>query len=74
MLRSSVAAMDEIEQSPKEITGIIGVIDDIAFQTICSRSMPALKPHEPVKGSLSLPRRSVNLRSVQRKLPTRSKI
>lgn len=33
VLRSAVATMDEIEQSPKEITGIIGVIDDNAFQT-----------------------------------------
>jgi methyl-accepting chemotaxis protein len=33
VVRSAVAAMDQIEQSSKEITSIIGVIDDIAFQT-----------------------------------------
>ncbi|MBB3464220.1 methyl-accepting chemotaxis protein [Rhizobium sp. BK377] len=33
MARSAVAAMDQIEQFSREITSIIGVIDDIAFQT-----------------------------------------
>lgn len=33
VVRSAVAAMDQIEQSSREITNIIGVIDDIAFQT-----------------------------------------
>ncbi|EJJ26894.1 methyl-accepting chemotaxis protein [Rhizobium sp. CF142] len=33
VVRKAVAAMDQIEQSSREITNIIGVIDDIAFQT-----------------------------------------
>ncbi|ACI56897.1 methyl-accepting chemotaxis protein [Rhizobium leguminosarum] len=33
VVRNAVAAMDQIEQSSREITNIIGVIDDIAFQT-----------------------------------------
>jgi methyl-accepting chemotaxis protein len=33
VVRSAVTAMDEIERSSKEITSIIGVIDEIAFQT-----------------------------------------
>ena len=33
VVRDAVAAMTEIEQSSKEITQIIGVIDEIAFQT-----------------------------------------
>jgi methyl-accepting chemotaxis protein len=33
VVRRAVTAMDEIELSSKEITSIIGVIDDIAFQT-----------------------------------------
>ena len=33
VVRNAVAAMDQIEKSSREITNIIGVIDDIAFQT-----------------------------------------
>ncbi|MBY5737326.1 methyl-accepting chemotaxis protein [Rhizobium leguminosarum] len=33
VVRNAVAAMGQIEQSSREITNIIGVIDDIAFQT-----------------------------------------
>ena len=33
VVRNDVAAMDQIEKSSREITNIIGVIDDIAFQT-----------------------------------------
>jgi len=33
VVRNAVTAMDQIEQSSREITNIIGVIDDIAFQT-----------------------------------------
>ena len=33
VVRKAVSAMDQIEQSSREITNIIGVIDDIAFQT-----------------------------------------
>lgn len=33
VVRNAVAAMDQIEQSSREISNIIGVIDDIAFQT-----------------------------------------
>ncbi|EJZ21102.1 PAS domain-containing methyl-accepting chemotaxis protein [Rhizobium sp. Pop5] len=33
VVRNAVAAMDQIEQSSREINNIIGVIDDIAFQT-----------------------------------------
>ncbi len=33
VVRNAVSAMDQIEQSSREITNIIGVIDDIAFQT-----------------------------------------
>jgi methyl-accepting chemotaxis protein len=33
VVRSAVAAMDDIEKSSAEITSIIGVIDEIAFQT-----------------------------------------
>ncbi|MBW9114441.1 PAS domain S-box protein [Rhizobium cauense] len=33
IVRNAVSAMDQIEQSSREITNIIGVIDDIAFQT-----------------------------------------
>lgn len=33
VVRSAIAAMGEIERSSREITNIIGVIDDIAFQT-----------------------------------------
>ena len=33
VVRSAVAAMDEIQRSSGEITNIIGVIDEIAFQT-----------------------------------------
>ncbi|KAA0682191.1 PAS domain S-box protein [Neorhizobium sp. P12A] len=33
VVRNAVAAMDQIEQSSREISSIIGVIDDIAFQT-----------------------------------------
>ncbi len=33
VVRRAVSAMDQIEQSSREITNIIGVIDDIAFQT-----------------------------------------
>jgi methyl-accepting chemotaxis protein len=33
VVRNAVAAMDQIEQSSREIGNIIGVIDDIAFQT-----------------------------------------
>ncbi|OWV90015.1 chemotaxis protein [Rhizobium sp. N122] len=33
VVRNAVAAMDQIEQSSREITNIIGVIDEIAFQT-----------------------------------------
>jgi methyl-accepting chemotaxis protein len=33
IVREAVAAMQEIERSSREITNIIGVIDDIAFQT-----------------------------------------
>lgn len=34
VVRNAVAAMDQIEQSSREITNIIGVIDDIAFRPI----------------------------------------
>jgi methyl-accepting chemotaxis protein len=33
VVRNAVTAMDQIEQSSREINNIIGVIDDIAFQT-----------------------------------------
>ena len=33
VVRNAVAAMDQIEKSSREITNIIGVIDEIAFQT-----------------------------------------
>ena len=33
VVRSAINAMDQISQSSREITNIIGVIDDIAFQT-----------------------------------------
>lgn len=33
VVRNAVSAMDQIENSSKEISNIIGVIDDIAFQT-----------------------------------------
>ncbi|MBB4238727.1 methyl-accepting chemotaxis protein [Rhizobium esperanzae] len=33
VVRNAVVAMDQIEQSSREITNIIGVIDEIAFQT-----------------------------------------
>ncbi|HEV7320998.1 MAG TPA: PAS domain-containing methyl-accepting chemotaxis protein [Ensifer sp.] len=33
VVKSAIGAMDQIEQSSREISNIIGVIDDIAFQT-----------------------------------------
>ncbi|AWI59066.1 methyl-accepting chemotaxis protein [Sinorhizobium fredii] len=33
VVRNAIGAMDQIEQSSREISNIIGVIDDIAFQT-----------------------------------------
>lgn len=37
VVRNAVAAMGQIEQSSREISSIIGVIDDIAFRPTCWR-------------------------------------
>ena len=75
MARSAVAAMDQIEQFSREITSIIGVIDDIARRT-CLRSMLASKPlgrAKQARGLLSLPRKYVSSPSVRRRPPRRSR-
>ncbi|MBB6181157.1 methyl-accepting chemotaxis protein [Rhizobium flavum] len=67
VVSKAVAAMTEIEDSSGKISNIIGVIDDIAFQTTCWHSTPAWKRHvqaRQARVSPSSPRRSVNSPSV----------
>jgi methyl-accepting chemotaxis protein len=48
VVRNAVGAMERIDQSARQITQIIGVIDEIAFQPACWRSMPESRRRGPV--------------------------
>lgn len=72
VVKDAVAAMGRIEQASGEISQIINVIDEIAFQTNFSLSMPAWK--RPVlatraKALPSSPRKCVSLHSAPRRPP-----
>ncbi|KQW30014.1 hypothetical protein ASE36_22000 [Rhizobium sp. Root274] len=55
VVKDAVRAMGEIEASSKEISSIISVIDEIAFQTNLLASMQASRPRAPERRARALP-------------------
>ncbi len=76
VVATAVDAMGKIEQSSGQISNIIGVIDDIAFQTNLWRSMPVSRrpvQARPARVLPSLPRKSANWRSARPRPPRKSR-
>ncbi len=55
VVQQAIEAMSQIEKSSTEISNIIGVIDDIAFQTNLWRSMPVSRRPVRAKPARALP-------------------
>lgn len=75
VVRNAFAAMGEIERSSREITNIIGIIDDIAFQTnliALNAGLEAARTGMPVRGLRSSRSNCANSLSVQPRLRKRS--
>ncbi|GAA4186744.1 PAS domain-containing methyl-accepting chemotaxis protein [Shinella granuli] len=77
VVKKAISAMEQIEQSSREISSIIGVIDEIAFQTnllALNAGVEAARAGEAGKALQLLPRRFENSRNALPAQPRTSRV